>query len=214
MRCHFREQRGRDGARLRGCCENHGGSTGEKKAGNFIDGLVAHGSVDQVNIPAGEELFPEDGDFTCAGGIVCPVNVNFRLLADAFEAAGPYRLSEAARNGLVVDGRAAFGEQSRRGKSRQRIADLKAAGEPQSDGDTNAGIVGNRGERKATVANGHIFEIKSVLDFHEEGRLLRAAAPDDHAGDEVFGGADHARARLDNSRFFRGDFFDRVAGPR
>ena len=59
--------------------------------------------------------------------------------------------------------------------------------------------------------SGHVLQVKGIFDFHEERGLLRAAAANHHAGDEVLGGADHASARLDDSRFFSRDFLDRVA---
>ena len=127
--------------------ENHGGSAGEKQAGNFIDGFVAHGSVNQDNIPAGQELLPEDGDFARAGGIVRAVDVNFRALADLSRRPGQRPRRSRAR-WLIVDGRAALGQHARGGERRERVANLKPAGEPQSDGDAHAGVVGNRGERK------------------------------------------------------------------
>jgi hypothetical protein len=132
---HFREQRGGDGAGLCGRRENHGGSVGEKKSGDFVDGFVAHGSVDQENFAAGEELLPEDGDFARPGGVVRAVNVNFGALADAFETAGPRGGGEAARDGFIVDGRAALGQHARGGEGRERVANLEPAGEAQGNGD-------------------------------------------------------------------------------
>src|SRR5579862_1228270 len=208
---HFREQRGGDGARLRGRRENYEGSAGEEKAGNFVDGFVAHGSVDQENIPPGKELLPEDDDFAGARGVVRAVDINFRAFTDFFEAAGPCGRGEAVRDGFVVDGRASFGQHARGGQSRERVADLKPSGKSQRDGAAHAGAVGNRGERKAAVLGGNVFEVKSVFNFHEKSGLFRTAAANHHTGDVVLGGADHAGAGLDDPRLFRRDFLDRVA---
>ena len=132
--------------------KDHGRSARKKQARDFIDGFVAHGSVDQENISPGQECVPEDGDFARAGGIVRAVQVNFGPLGDAFQAAGPGRRRDAARDGVVIDGRAALGKHARRGDRRERVADLEASRERQDHRNARAGIGGDRGEREAAIA--------------------------------------------------------------
>ena len=52
---------------------------------------------------------------------------------------------------------------------------------------------------------------KCVLDFDQERILLRGAALDDDAGNQMLRGADHARAGLDDASLLPRDFLDRMA---
>ena len=81
--CHFREMWCGNGARLRRGRKNHCRCSVKKKAGNFVDGFVAHGPVNQDDVPAGQELLPEHGNLPSASGVVRAVDINFRPAADS-----------------------------------------------------------------------------------------------------------------------------------
>ena len=79
MACNFGELRGGDGARGARGSEDDFRGVREEKAGDFIDGLVAEGGVDQPDFAAREVLFEEMGEFAGGAGIVRTIEVNGRV---------------------------------------------------------------------------------------------------------------------------------------
>ena len=63
------------------------------------------------------------------------IEVDGRAFLQPLEAPRPAHLGESARDGGVVDGEAALGEQARRGDGGERVAHLKASGERQANFD-------------------------------------------------------------------------------
>ena len=121
--------------RARGCGDcvrmTRGGAR-KQQAGDFVDGFVAHGAVDKMDSAAGELLVPESDELARAGRIVRAVQVDRGPFLQPFETAGPAHLREATRDGGVIHGEAALGEQARCGDGRERVAHLEAAGERQA----------------------------------------------------------------------------------
>jgi len=72
MAGNFGELRGGDRARGAGRGEDDFRGVREEEAGDFIDGFIAQGGVDQPDFAAGEVLFKEVGEFAGSAGLCAP----------------------------------------------------------------------------------------------------------------------------------------------
>jgi len=74
----------------------------EKHTCDFVNGLIAHRSVDKINPTAGEILIPEGGELSRASWIVRAVEVYGGPLAHALETSRPTHGGNATGDGLIV----------------------------------------------------------------------------------------------------------------
>lgn len=157
---HFRKQWSGNGAGLARFGENDGVGTGEKQAGNFVHGFIAHGTVDEEYSAVRVIFFPEFEQFARAGGIVCAVKVNVGMSTEAFETAGPFRRGDAEFDGVVVDRKAAFGEQAGGDGGRERVAQLETPWQRGSEDDFFARVreYGGRAVKAAGIL--YVFEAR------------------------------------------------------
>src|SRR6202007_1845782 len=111
----FRELRGGDGARGAGRGEDDFRGVWEEQAGDFVDGFVAEGGVDQPDFRAGKVLFEKMSQLAGGAGIVRAIEINVGGGLQFLEAAGPDGASDAAGEGLIGDFEAAVFKKSRGG---------------------------------------------------------------------------------------------------
>src|SRR5215471_16973141 len=101
VRSDFRQARcgnGASGARLG---ENDLGRMGKKLAGNFVDGFVTKGSVDNPNFAPGEVLLEELSELARRAGIVRSIQVNVRPGLQLFKASRPNGAGNALGDVLI-----------------------------------------------------------------------------------------------------------------
>src|SRR6266436_2699861 len=108
MASDFRELRGGDGARGAGRGEDDFRGMREEEAGNFVDGFMAKGGVDQKDFPAREILVEEIGEFASGAGIVRAIAINVGGGLQFFEAAGPDGGGDPQGNGFIGDSKTAL----------------------------------------------------------------------------------------------------------
>src|SRR6266478_7083699 len=136
----FRELRGGNGARGSGRGENDFCGAREKKAGDFVDGFVPKGGVDQEDFAAGEILFEEIGEFAGSAGIVRAIAINVRRGLQFFETAGPDGVGDPLGNGFIGNSKIALLEKARGGDGVQRVLELETSGKAWGDFEDFAGV--------------------------------------------------------------------------
>src|SRR6266852_528061 len=104
----FRELRGGNGARGSRRGENDFRGAREKKAGDFVDGFVSEGGVDQKDSAAGEILVEEIGEFASGAGIVRAIAINVGRGLKFFQTAGPDGGGDPQGNGFIGDSKIAL----------------------------------------------------------------------------------------------------------
>ena len=90
------ERLGGDGTRLGRLRHDDVDRERKKQTGDFVDGFIAHGAVNEVNAAVGELFFPECREFARASRIVGAVEIDGGAILEAFDAAGPADCGEAA----------------------------------------------------------------------------------------------------------------------
>src|SRR6266478_4402016 len=123
----FGKLRGRDGTGRARRGEDDFGGVREEQAGNFVDGFIAKGGVDQKDFAAGEILFEEVGELAGGAGIVRAIAVNVGRGLKFFEAAGPDGFGDSPGDGSIGDLKTALLEQVNGGEGVQRVLELKTA---------------------------------------------------------------------------------------
>ncbi len=79
----------------------------EKEAGDFVDGFVSKGGVEQPNFVVLEILPEEMSEFTGGAGIVRAIEVHVGAGLQFFEAAWPDGVSNTPGDGAIGDSKAA-----------------------------------------------------------------------------------------------------------
>ena len=91
----FGELRGRGGACGAGRGEDDFRGVMEKKAGDFINGLIPESGVEQPNLAPLEILLQKMGEFAGGAWIVSAVEVDVRGGLQFFEASGPHGIGNS-----------------------------------------------------------------------------------------------------------------------
>ncbi len=112
----FGKLRGRDGTGRARRGEDDFGGVREEQAGNFVDGFIAKGGVDQKDFAAGEILFQEVGELAGGTRIVRAIAVNVGRGLKFFEAAGPDGFGDSLGDGLIGNFKTPILEQARGGE--------------------------------------------------------------------------------------------------
>src|SRR5260370_9399178 len=136
----FGELPGGDGARGARGSEDDFRGVREEKAGDFIDGLVAEGGVEQPDFAVLEILLQEMGEFAGGTGIVSAIHVNVSRGLQFFEASWPDGVGDSLRDGVIRNAKAAVLKWPRGSDAVQRVLELETAGETRGELETFATV--------------------------------------------------------------------------
>src|SRR5216684_6957953 len=128
MASDFGKLRGGDGARGAWRGEDDFRGVREKQAGNFVDGFVAKGGVDQKDFAAGEILFEKMGEFAGSAGIVRAIEIDIGRGLQFFETAGPDGVGNALSDGGIGDFEVTGLEKTSGGNGVEGVLELETAG--------------------------------------------------------------------------------------
>ena len=180
-------------------------------ARNFVNGFVAQRSIDEPDFSAAEILFKETCQLAGGAGIVRAVEVNVWIGLQFFKAARPDRVGDSLRNVVGGNAETTGGQLTRGGQRVQGILQLEAAG--QAGGNFEGFPRRKFGDLRAreTVPRRILGDLKCLCGFNHRTFHLIGASEDDFARLGCLRRNDRRHARLEDSSFLTGDFFQRVA---
>src|SRR5208282_3794843 len=117
----FGEVRSGDSARSVGRCKDDLRGVREEEAGDFVDGFIAKGGVEQKDFAAGEIHLEEMSKLAGGAGIVRAIEINVRVQLQFFEPAGPDSIGDALRDGFIGNLEAATVKEARGGEGVQCV---------------------------------------------------------------------------------------------
>src|SRR6266478_1470316 len=207
----FGKLRGRDGTGRARRGEDDFGGVREEQAGNFVDGFIAKGGVDQKDFAAGEILFEEVGEFAGGAGIVRAIAVNVGRGLKFFEAAGPDGFGDSLGDGSIGNLEAALLEQASGGEGVQRVLELKTARKAWRDFEDLAGGRFSDASLETALLDGLAIEAKDLRRLNDFTTETLGASENHFTGLRLLPGKDERHTGLEDSGFLARDFGEGVA---
>src|SRR5580692_6569787 len=195
---------GARGTRLR---EDYFGGKGKKNTRHFVDGFVAQRSEDQPNFAASKVLFQESGEFSGSRRVVSAVEVHVRVRLELFQTSGPNGFRDALRDRVVTNTIAAVLKITRCGDGVEAVLYLEFSGKLRRKPKRPAGFIFGDAGAAAAVFRPFLFDAERRSRFDQPARKLVGARADDFKSFRPLLRQDERNSRLENARFFHGDFW-------
>src|SRR6267143_3366535 len=150
-------------------------------------------------------------EFAGGAGIVGAIEVNVRTGVHFFEPAGPDRVCDPPRDGIIGDLKAAVLEEPRGGGGVQGVLELETAGEARSDFEDRLRVRFNDACADATVLHGFSIDAKDLRWLDDRAAETFGASKNHFAGFRLLPGEDERDSGFQDPGFFYCDFAQRMA---
>src|SRR5438445_2738216 len=205
------ELRSRDGTGRSRLGKKYFGCARKQDAGNFVDGFVAKRAENQNELSTVKIFIEKSCQFPRSRWIVGAIEINVRIGVNFFDSTGPDCGSDSLFDGSVANAKPLRLQHAGGGYRVQCVLELKAPGELRRKLKSRASFDFPHCSTGSAIQHLLRFNCECAGGFDHTGVHFARLGEKNLANFPPLFRNDDGNARLDDSRFFTGDFAQRVA---